>query len=197
MARDELYSLAHRCRIRPGPRQYKAFARSEKVDKAAGAAARSVMVGTQWLQWRLASSGAGGIEKADNRCKACDGGELGALRRRRCLCSPYHQIRDKHLSMESIKKLRAGVGEHIYVKHALMMKKKLPAIPKRQYSHPSCINEAAPKWFRGTIYVDGSGNMCRWLKDLSSAARAAAIIRDDMADIKELGVEDTELDEPI
>ena len=56
-------------------------------------------------------------------------------------------------------------------------------LPSVRYSHPRWINDAAPQWFRGTVYVDGSGKACRWLRELSTAAWAAVTVRDDMVDI--------------
>ena len=77
-----------------------------------GAAAQSLMIGTEWPQWRLAFYQVGGTRKEDNRCKACDEDALGTLRHRHCVCPAYKQLRDNGLGIESRKELRAGVGNH-------------------------------------------------------------------------------------
>ena len=60
----------------------------------------------------------------------------------------------------------------------LMMKRELPEPPVYQDVQPEWANDNAPKVFRGTVYTDGSGILCRWFKEFSRAAWAAVIMSD-------------------
>ena len=146
-------------------------------DQAIGRAARSVVVGTQWTQARLHYAKAKGVDEP--LCQACDEQALGTLRHRHQCCKSYRGIRNEEMSVLSLNKLKEGVGGSIMATHAILMKRELPDPSTRVEVQPTWANENAIKRFRGTVYTDGSGILCRWYKEFSTAAWAAVIISDD------------------
>ena len=134
---------------------------------------KSVIIGTQWTQARIAEKN---VEKEKWR-KACEPSTEGTLQHRHTRCNAYRQVRDENLNIPSRCRLK-DVGGDIFKKYGILMKRELPKRRRQIKWEPKWINEAAPKVFRGTVYVDGSGKMCRWEHTLSTAAWAAVIISD-------------------
>ena len=85
--------------------------------------------------------------------------------------------------MGSQQRMREGIGGNIMATHGLMMKRELPDPPVYAEVQPEWANENAPKIFRGTVYTDGSGIMCRWPKEFSRAAWAAVVMSDNASDL--------------
>ena len=144
-------------------------------------AARSVVVGTQWTQARLYKACARGVETP--WCQACDGNNEGTLNHRHSECPEYNALRNEYLSVDNEQRLRRKEGGNLLTDRGILMRRHLAKPPPRPPIAPTWGNKSAPKWFRGTVYVDGSGKMCRWYKELSTAAWAAVIMSDDYANV--------------
>ena len=150
-------------------------------DKAIGRAARSVVVGTQWTQARLFYANTKGVHEPT--CQACDEQALGTLHHRHRCCKAYRWIRNEEMSIASQTKMREGVGGNIMATHGLMMKRELPEPPAYEEVQPEWANDSAPRIFRGTVYTDCSGILCRWFKEFFRAAWAAVIMSDNASDL--------------
>ena len=146
-------------------------------DKAIANAARSVVVGTQWPQARMHDAH---MQVNGYECKACDSGEPGTMQHRHCRCPSYRDYRSEFLSAGSRLKLEEGFGGDLFAKYGILTKRNLPDEPKRRWKEPTWSNDHAIKWFRGTVYVDGSGKRSKWNKAYSTAAWAAVVMSDNL-----------------
>ena len=148
-------------------------------DTAMARAARSVIIGTQWPQARIAKTKE--KEKVEPWCKAClPLHEIpGTCQQRHCKCPAYAKNRNDNLGIPARGRLKNNVGGDIFKKNCTLMRRELPKWNRQTKWEPVWGNEAAPKKFRGTIYVDGSGDICRWEPSLSTVGWAAVGMSDE------------------